>query len=65
MPEPTGSAWHIYRGTNVPRADRAAPSLGEAPPWVRDELRDPGYSTVLGLLNSALSTNQAPSSASR
>lgn len=29
--------------------------LGEAPEWVADELRDPGYSTVLGLLHYGLS----------
>lgn len=29
--------------------------LGEAPPWVADELRDPGFSTVLGLLHYGLS----------
>jgi cell division protein FtsA len=39
--------------------------LGEAPAWVADELRDPGYSTVLGLLYYGLSSQAAQASAAR
>jgi len=37
--------------------------LGEAPAWVSDELRDPGYSTVLGLLYYGLQAQAEQASA--
>ena len=39
--------------------------LGEAPPWVADDLRDPGFSTVLGLLHYGLSAQAERGSAAR
>jgi len=39
--------------------------LGEAPAWVADELRDPGYSTVLGLLHYGLNAQAEELSAAR
>ncbi|MGA2445041.1 MAG: cell division protein FtsA [Opitutaceae bacterium] len=39
--------------------------LGEAPSWVSDELRDPGFSTVLGLLYYGLNAQAERTSAAR
>jgi cell division protein FtsA len=39
--------------------------LGEAPAWVSDDLRDPGFSTVLGLLYYGLNTQAERTSAAR
>jgi cell division protein FtsA len=39
--------------------------LGEAPAWVSENLRDPGYSTALGLLHFTLSAQAERSSAPR
>lgn len=39
--------------------------LGDAPAWVADELRDPSYSTVLGLLYYGLNSQAAQASAAR
>jgi cell division protein FtsA len=39
--------------------------LGEAPAWVADELRDPGFTTVLGLLYYGLSSQAAQAAAAR
>jgi cell division protein FtsA len=39
--------------------------LGEAPAWVSDELRDPGFSTVLGLLYYGLNAQAERTSAAR
>jgi cell division protein FtsA len=39
--------------------------LGEAPAWVTEELRDPGYSTALGLLYYGLHAQRERSAAGR
>ena len=39
--------------------------LGEAPAWVSDDLRDPGFSTVLGLLYYGLDAQAERTSAAR
>ncbi|HQU09117.1 MAG: hypothetical protein B7X06_04330 [Verrucomicrobia bacterium 21-51-4] len=55
-------------GSLMPGMDRLAADvfgvparLGENPRWVRDELRGPGFSTVLGLMHYALKDPARPS----
>ncbi|OHE89281.1 MAG: cell division protein FtsA [Verrucomicrobia bacterium RIFCSPLOWO2_12_FULL_64_8] len=59
-------------GAKLPGIDEAAgrvfgapARLGEAPGWVADELRDPGFSTALGLLYYGLSSQADSSPATR
>lgn len=61
-PESTHAGVFITGGTaKLPAIDEAASRvfgthsrLAEAPSWVHEDLRDPGYSTVLGLLHHGL-----------
>jgi cell division protein FtsA len=59
-------------GAKLPGMDEAAGKvfgvpgrLGEAPAWVSDELRDPGFSTALGLLYFGLNSHAERLSAGR
>ena len=72
-PEQTPAGVVLTGGTaRLPGMDEAAGKVlgvpgrvGDPPAWVADELRDPGFSTVLGLLYYGLNSQAAQTSAAR
>ena len=53
------------RASGMPCSRTQPAHLGEAPTWVRENMRDPGYHTALGLLYYGVSSHAEKAGAAR